>query len=290
MTLRFKQFRYFSSQDGVLGKPEDVSEYVQLQDGSGAGWSIVNTQSINGSFQWAFNQQSNQQEIYLHYQNEIYSYSYNTNNERFEVVSLYNVLGNGLYDDKEKPGIYNIGVVFITQLLSDLEQKIKAYKEILAQTEAWDIAEINIAKIVEAINFYSDYYQKWFNTQNYLLSCGAEVSNIDKNSLKTNILQKIIGGTDKVPPVLRLGIQSLPGCKFYINENNSPIYIGNSGIFELDLVGTGQFITSLKFDEAWVDSIFTNESRYTGYLIIDILYNTSNTIEEFYTEGDDIFG
>jgi hypothetical protein len=36
-------------------------------------------------------------------------------------------------------------------------------------------------------------------------------------------------------PIVQLGIQSVPGTKFYLNGSNNPIIIGNTGIYELDL-------------------------------------------------------
>ena len=69
-------------------------------------------------------------------------------------------------------------------------------------------------------------------------------------------------------PVIQLGIQSLPGTKFYLNNSNDPIIIGNTGIYELDLNGLSE-ITAISFDRASINAIATNQN---GYLIVDILY------------------
>lgn len=69
-------------------------------------------------------------------------------------------------------------------------------------------------------------------------------------------------------PIIQLGIQSVPGTKFYLNGSTNPIIIGNTGIYELDLQGLSQ-INSLQFDANSVTLINNNQS---AYLIIDIIY------------------
>lgn len=68
-------------------------------------------------------------------------------------------------------------------------------------------------------------------------------------------------------PITQLGIQSQPGIKFYLNNSTSPIIIGSTGIYELDLKGISS-ITQLSFDAA---SLRLIDSNVNGYLIIDIL-------------------
>lgn len=72
--------------------------------------------------------------------------------------------------------------------------------------------------------------------------------------------------------VVKLGIQALPGTKFYLNNNNiqQGIIINHTGVYELDLRNVTTTIGSLYFDPkslAIVDSI-DNAS-----IIVDILYN-----------------
>ncbi len=69
-------------------------------------------------------------------------------------------------------------------------------------------------------------------------------------------------------PIVQLGIQSLPGTKFYLNNSKEPVIIGNTGIYELDLQGKTE-ITSLSFDGKSISAINTNNN---SYLIIDIIY------------------
>lgn len=70
-------------------------------------------------------------------------------------------------------------------------------------------------------------------------------------------------------PIIQLGVQTLPGTKFYLNANTDPIIVGASGIYELDLSNTSTVITSLMFDLASLELISNNPD---GYLIIDIVY------------------
>lgn len=74
----------------------------------------------------------------------------------------------------------------------------------------------------------------------------------------------------KTLPIVQLGIQALPGTKFYLNNNNHPIIIGNTGIYELDLNGQTE-ITALSFDSVSVRAIDANQN---GYLIVDVIYES----------------
>lgn len=68
-------------------------------------------------------------------------------------------------------------------------------------------------------------------------------------------------------PITQLGIQALPGTKFYLNNSTTPIIIGSTGIYELDLEGLSE-ITAFAFDAASIESINQNPN---AYLIIDII-------------------
>ncbi len=70
-------------------------------------------------------------------------------------------------------------------------------------------------------------------------------------------------------PIIQLGVQTLPGTKFYLNANTYPIIVGASGIYELDLSNTSTIISSLLFDLTSLELISNNPD---GYLIIDIVY------------------
>jgi len=75
----------------------------------------------------------------------------------------------------------------------------------------------------------------------------------------------IFGG---VFPIAQLGIQALPGTKFYLNGSIKPIYIGASGIYDLD-IKNGARVTSLGFD---LMSLYNINASGTGYLLVDVLY------------------
>lgn len=70
-------------------------------------------------------------------------------------------------------------------------------------------------------------------------------------------------------PILQLGIQALPGTKFYLNSSIEPIIIGFTGIYELDLNNKAEII-KLTFNKTSMDLIDTNAN---GYLIVDVLYD-----------------
>ena len=64
-------------------------------------------------------------------------------------------------------------------------------------------------------------------------------NNTSSNNYPSNIVnyRSLISGTafSDFIPIYQLGIQSLPGTKFYLNGATNPIIIGNTGIYELDL-------------------------------------------------------
>ena len=69
-------------------------------------------------------------------------------------------------------------------------------------------------------------------------------------------------------PIVQLGIQTLPGVKFYINGSEEPIIVGVTGVFELDCTA-GTYITALRFEKASVEMINGTPS---AYLIVDTIY------------------
>ena len=70
-------------------------------------------------------------------------------------------------------------------------------------------------------------------------------------------------------PITQLGIQTLPGTKFYINDAKTPIIIGSTGIYELNLEGISEII-NLKFENGSINTIANNPN---AYLIVDIIYS-----------------
>lgn len=107
-----------------------------------------------------------------------------------------------------------------------------------------------MAKKVKQFRFYSN-----TSTQNY---GGVSYNNLISGSAFSQYM-----------PILQLGIQSLPGTKFYLNGSNNPIIIGTTGIYEIDLQGLTE-INALQFDPGSINIINNNAN---AYLIVDIIYD-----------------
>ena len=76
---------------------------------------------------------------------------------------------------------------------------------------------------------------------------------------------------EKYLPFTQLGIQALPGTRFYLNDNiEGPVIIGSTGIYELELEGISK-INSLKFDSKSLKLIADNPN---AFLIIDVIYES----------------
>lgn len=80
-----------------------------------------------------------------------------------------------------------------------------------------------------------------------------------------------VSGTvfDMYYPILQLGIQALPGTRFYLNNAVDPVIIGSTGIYELDLIGKTE-ISNIKFDFNSMELIKDNAN---AFLIVDIIYD-----------------
>ena len=76
-------------------------------------------------------------------------------------------------------------------------------------------------------------------------------------------------------PIYQLGIQTLPGTKIYLNQSTTPIIIGASGIYELDLTNTTGILNSIRVDPT---SMSTINNLDNAYLIIDLVYGGEGTI------------
>lgn len=85
---------------------------------------------------------------------------------------------------------------------------------------------------------------------------------------------KLYGGScfNVYYPITRLGIQSLPGIQFYLNNGDYPIALGSTGIYELNLNGTAE-ITSIRFDP---ESLQRIKGLPDASLIIDFAYEGGN--------------
>jgi len=92
----------------------------------------------------------------------------------------------------------------------------------------------------------------------------------DKNNPPGLTKKELVTGRafDRYLPIVQLGIQALPGTKFYINDAMNSIIVGYTGIYELDsnLVYS---IRRLSFDSTSMNLIDDNDN---GYLLVDMIY------------------
>lgn len=73
---------------------------------------------------------------------------------------------------------------------------------------------------------------------------------------------------NETPSITQLGIQSYPGLKFSLNDGMTPIILGSTGIYELDVDGFSQ-INRIIFAQ---DSINKIKIINNAYLIIDYVF------------------
>ena len=73
--------------------------------------------------------------------------------------------------------------------------------------------------------------------------------------------------------ITHLGIQGIPGTKFYLNNSDYAIEIGYTGIYELDLTNQG-YIHEIRFDKTSLSLYDLDENKER--LIIDIVYEGGN--------------
>lgn len=69
-------------------------------------------------------------------------------------------------------------------------------------------------------------------------------------------------------PMIQLGIQSLPGTRFYLNDSVDPVIIGSTGIYELELDKNTE-IFALSFSKESLELINDNPN---AFLLVDIIY------------------
>lgn len=95
----------------------------------------------------------------------------------------------------------------------------------------------------------------------------------DKNQPSVATMDDYVTGNVFKPylPIIQLGIQSLPGTMFYLNDALEPIIVGRTGIYELSLDEEIQ-ISDFKINSNSLRAIDQNNN---GYLIIDIVYDST---------------
>lgn len=100
---------------------------------------------------------------------------------------------------------------------------------------------------------------------------GDHKSDSDKNQPANLTGNRLRSGSifSQYTPMKQIGIQTMPGVKFYLNNSIEPIIIGSTGIYELNVENMTE-ITALSFDTTSINMI--NETPSTSYIIVDILY------------------
>lgn len=96
---------------------------------------------------------------------------------------------------------------------------------------------------------------------------GEGHSNNYPTNISVDTLKK--GGTafSNITSITQLGLQTLPGMRVYLNNADTPIIIGSTGIYELDIEGISE-IEAIYFDEVSLNAINNSD---TAYLIIDMI-------------------
>ncbi len=93
-------------------------------------------------------------------------------------------------------------------------------------------------------------------------------SNISKDNLQSG---RIFFGEEGLRSIVQLGIQTLPGTKFYLNNSVAPTIVGYTGIYELKL-NADVAINALSFDGSSLNLIGNDSTHPEGYLIVDAIY------------------
>lgn len=121
-----------------------------------------------------------------------------------------------------------------------------------------------MAKKIKQFRFYGN--QNASNYPSTIVDPGASQS---RQVIKNDYLDGDIFAN--YYPIVQLGIQALPGTKFFLNDSQEPVIVGYTGIYELDLSGNIT-ITKLTFDADSLDKI---EQLNNGILLVDIIYENT---------------
>ena len=111
-------------------------------------------------------------------------------------------------------------------------------------------------------------YLKQFRYYGENSNLNSPLGSINKKNLTSG---SVFFNSGNLISIASLGIQTLPGVKFYLNDSVDSIIVGSTGIYELNLADSYE-VTSLRFDSESLSLI--GDSSNSAYLIIDIVYNT----------------
>lgn len=76
-------------------------------------------------------------------------------------------------------------------------------------------------------------------------------------------------------PITHLGIQTIPGVCFYLNNSIYPIIVDATGIFEIDFSDKME-IDSIRVEKNTLENLVYNDNDkhiQHGYLVFDIVYD-----------------
>lgn len=127
-----------------------------------------------------------------------------------------------------------------------------------------------MARVVKQYRYYNDKDE----VRNQPLQRELEDGTIEAIT-KEHYISGVVFESPSCFPILQLGIQALPGTKFYLNSSIDPVTIGFTGIYELEL-DNGVEIIKLTFNPTSMNEI---ESNINGYLIVDVLYDDGSEVE-----------
>lgn len=80
---------------------------------------------------------------------------------------------------------------------------------------------------------------------------------------------QLSNGLDFGNAISHIGVQALPGTKFYLGNSNDPIIVGFLGYIEVDLTLLNTSYSFIRFDSTSLDVIKNNKS---AILLIDTTY------------------
>lgn len=93
--------------------------------------------------------------------------------------------------------------------------------------------------------------------------------NIDKNMPRQGEVFFKGNWFQNINAVSHIGVQAIPGVRFYLNDSPSSLMVGQTGIYELDLGNLG-IIQSFKLD---FSSLKDKEEQILEYgIIVDVVY------------------
>lgn len=107
----------------------------------------------------------------------------------------------------------------------------------------------------------------------------SDIHNSDniKFEWENGVIKSIIFKDMPTSGIKRIGIQTIPGVEFSINDSpSSNIVIGPSGIFELDVEASGSIVGKIDLIENTLLRYFDGDSS-TAYLIMDVIYETGGS-------------